>query len=118
MKSLDPESPRRISLQEFKKSEWEIARNQSTRICCCCILPVCVSDGEEGDDVPDGEHPRIESQDVVQGTLERDVVEYLVPELIWICLEIELMPQYSGLAITEITKVVRGVGGCVSGLKK
>ena len=50
------------------------------------VLPVCVSDGKEGDDVSDGEHPGVESQDVVQGSLERDVVEYLVTKLIGICL--------------------------------
>ena len=56
------------------------------------VFPVCVSDGKEGDDVPDGEHPGVESQDVVQGTLERDVVEYLVAELIGICLEFKHLP--------------------------
>ena len=58
------------------------------------VFPVCVSDGKEGDDVPDGEHPGGESQDVVQGTLERDVVEHLVAELIGICLEFKHLPLY------------------------
>ena len=75
-------------------------------VICDRFFPVCVSDGKEGDDVPNGEHPGVESQHVVQRALERDVVEYLVAELIGICLGFEHkvlnFPCYAQYFLKEI----------------